>query len=174
EVDDKITITPYEVDNDKNYEVFYRNYYNKNTVNYEHIKRNEKDCYASHKDQNGNILQQQNLSARNIFQKNNQPKLTKEDLEKMLKDNSVSTQNPKGDNSLLVVADNSGAKKLLVIRCLGGSNRRYSRIGDLVIATVKKVDPKSDNVKDGIIKKSQIVMAVVVTTRRYFHRQNNT
>nr|CAG8453379.1 827_t:CDS:10 [Entrophospora candida] len=42
------------------------------------------------------------------------------------------------------VADNSGAKKILVIRCLGGSNRRYSRIGDLVIATVKKTEPNSE------------------------------
>jgi len=78
------------------------------------------------------------------------------------------------NESILWVADNSGAKKLLVIRCLGGSNRRYSRIGDLVTATIKEVDPGSDNVKDGVIKKSQIVTALVVTTRRCFHRQNNT
>ena len=72
------------------------------------------------------------------------------------------------NESILLVADNSGAKRLLVIRCLGGSNRRYSRIGDLVIATVKKADPHAD------IKKGQVVMALVVTTRRYFHRLNNT
>ena len=72
------------------------------------------------------------------------------------------------NESILLVADNSGAKRLLVIRCLGGSNRRYSRIGDLVIATVKKVDPHAD------IKKGQVVMALVVATRRYFHRLNNT
>ena len=72
------------------------------------------------------------------------------------------------NESILWVADNSGAKKILVIRCLGGSNRRYSRIGDLVIATVKKADPHSN------IKKGQIVMALIVTTRRYFRRQNNT
>ena len=78
------------------------------------------------------------------------------------------------NESILQVADNSGAERLLVIRCLGGSNRRYSRIGDLVIATVKKVDPKSDNVRDGAMKKGQIVTALVVTTCRYFHRQNNT
>ena len=66
-----------------------------------------------------------------------------------------------------MVADNSGAQKLLIIRCLGGSNRRYSRIGDLVIATVKKTKPNSD------IKKGQIVLALIVTTRRYFHRHNN-
>jgi large subunit ribosomal protein L14 len=73
------------------------------------------------------------------------------------------------NESILLVADNSGAKKLLVIRCLGGSNRRYSRIGDLVVATVKKADPHSKNVKKG-----QIVLALVVATRHYFRRQNNT
>lgn len=72
------------------------------------------------------------------------------------------------NESTLWVADNSGAKKILVIRCLGGSNRQYSRIGDLVKATVKKADPH------GNVKKSQVVTAVVVTTRRHFRRQNNT
>jgi large subunit ribosomal protein L14 len=51
---------------------------------------------------------------------------------------------------------------------LGGSNRQYSRIGDLVKATVKKVDPH------GNVKKSQVVTAVVVATRKHFRRQNNT
>lgn len=72
------------------------------------------------------------------------------------------------NESNLMVADNSGAKKLLVIRCLGGSNRRYGRIGDLVIATVKKAKPNAN------IKKGQIVMALIVATKKYFHRQNNT
>jgi large subunit ribosomal protein L14 len=72
------------------------------------------------------------------------------------------------NESILLVADNSGAKRLLVIRCLGGSNRRYSRIGDLVIATVKKADPHAN------IKKGQVVMALIVATRKYFHRHNNT
>ena len=71
------------------------------------------------------------------------------------------------NESILMVADNSGAQKLLIIRCLGGSNRRYSRIGDLVIATVKKAKTNAD------IKKGQIVLALIVTTRRYFHRRNN-
>ncbi|CFW93088.1 50S ribosomal protein L14 [endosymbiont DhMRE of Dentiscutata heterogama] len=74
------------------------------------------------------------------------------------------------NESILWVADNSGAKKLLVIRCLGGSNRRYSRIGDLVIATVKKSEPNADPQ----FSKGKIVLALVVATRRYFHRQNNT
>jgi large subunit ribosomal protein L14 len=73
------------------------------------------------------------------------------------------------NESILRVADNSGAKRILVIRCLGGSKRRYSRIGDLVVATVKKTDANSEKVKKG-----QIVKALVVTTRRYFHRQNDT
>jgi large subunit ribosomal protein L14 len=78
------------------------------------------------------------------------------------------------NESILLVADNSGAKKILVIRCLGGSNRRYSRIGDLVIATVKKVDSSSEKVQSGLIKKGQIVKALVVTTRKCFRRRNNT
>jgi large subunit ribosomal protein L14 len=67
------------------------------------------------------------------------------------------------------VADNSGAKKILVIRCLGGSNRRYSRIGDLVIATVKKAEANKFTKKE-----EKVVMALVVATRRCFRRQNNT
>jgi large subunit ribosomal protein L14 len=73
------------------------------------------------------------------------------------------------NESILLVADNSGAKKLLLIRSLGGSNRRYSRIGDLVIATVKKADPHSESVKKG-----QVVMALIVATRKSFKRKNNT
>lgn len=72
------------------------------------------------------------------------------------------------NESSLLVADNSGAKRLLVIRCLGGSNRRYSRVGDLVIATVKKADPHAN------IKKGQIVTALIVTTRCQFRRCNNS
>ena len=72
------------------------------------------------------------------------------------------------NESILLVADNSGAKKLLIIRCLGGSNRKFSRIGDLVIATVKKADPHAN------IKKGQVVMAVIVTSKKHFRRHNNT
>jgi len=77
------------------------------------------------------------------------------------------------NESILMVADNSGAKKLLVIRCLGGSNRRYSRIGDLVKASVKEADPTSlysKSKKD----RTKVVDALVVTTRHYFRRRNNT
>jgi large subunit ribosomal protein L14 len=72
------------------------------------------------------------------------------------------------NESILGVADNSGAKKLLIIRCLGGSNRKFSRIGDLVIASVKKADPHAN------IKKGQIVMALIITSKKHFRRQNNT
>lgn len=58
----------------------------------------------------------------------------------------------------LKVADNSGARELLVIRVLGGSKRRYARVGDVVIATVKKAIPNSN------IKKGKVVKAVIVRT----------
>jgi large subunit ribosomal protein L14 len=73
------------------------------------------------------------------------------------------------NESMLSVADNSGAQKLLVIRCLGGSRRHYSRIGDLVIATVKKANPHAAN-----IKKGQVVTALVVTSKQNFRRSNNS
>ena len=70
------------------------------------------------------------------------------------------------NESRLLVADNSGAKELLIIRCLGGSNRKFSRIGDRVIATVKKADPHAN------IKKGQIVMALIITSKKGIHRVN--
>jgi large subunit ribosomal protein L14 len=74
------------------------------------------------------------------------------------------------NESVLSVADNSGAKKLLIIRCLGGSNRKFSRIGDLIIATVKKSEPNCDEK----VKKGEIVVALIVATKKYFRRRNNT
>ena len=66
--------------------------------------------------------------------------------------------------SRLRVADNTGAKELLCIRVCGGSTRRYARIGDTIIATVKDATP------GGVVKKGDVVKAVVVrtvnTTRR--------
>ncbi|CRX36947.1 / rplN / 50S ribosomal protein L14 /:431664 Reverse [Candidatus Hepatoplasma crinochetorum] len=59
----------------------------------------------------------------------------------------------------LKVADNSGAKELLVIRNLGGSLKKFSSIGDVIVATVKKAQP------NGQIKKGQIVKAVIVRTK---------
>lgn len=58
----------------------------------------------------------------------------------------------------LKVADNSGARELLVIRVLGGSGRRYANVGDVVIASVKKAIPNSN------VKKGKVVKAVIVRT----------
>ena len=62
--------------------------------------------------------------------------------------------------SRLVVADNSGAKELLCIGVLGGSTRRYANIGDVIVATVKDATP------GGVVKKGEVVKAVVVRTRK--------
>ena len=64
----------------------------------------------------------------------------------------------------LKVADNSGARELLVIRVLGGSGRKYARVGDTVVATVKKAIPNS-NVKKGKVVKAVIVRSVGKTRR---------
>lgn len=58
----------------------------------------------------------------------------------------------------LKVADNSGAKELLCIRVLGGSTRRYAGVGDIIVATVKDATP------GGVVKKGEVVKAVVVRT----------
>ena len=78
------------------------------------------------------------------------------------------------NESILEVVDNSGAKELKVIRCLGGSNRRYSQVGDLVTASVIKADPTSPYSKSKGKERVKIVKALVVATRKWFHRQNNT
>jgi large subunit ribosomal protein L14 len=57
------------------------------------------------------------------------------------------------------VADNSGAKELLVIRILGGTSRRYANIGDIVVCAVKDATP------GGVVKKSEVVRAVIVRTK---------
>ena len=68
----------------------------------------------------------------------------------------------------LKVADNTGAKELLVIRILGGSKRRYANIGDVVIATVKDATP------GGVVKKSEVVKAVIVRTRHGARRKDGS
>lgn len=68
--------------------------------------------------------------------------------------------------SRMKVADNTGAKELLVIRVLGGSTRRYAAVGDVVIATVKEATP------GGVVKKGEVVRAVVVRTVRPIRRKN--
>lgn len=70
--------------------------------------------------------------------------------------------------SRLKVADNTGAKVIMCIRVLGGTRRRYARIGDVIIATVKAASP------DGVVKKSEIVRAVVVRTKKGYRRNDGT
>ena len=70
--------------------------------------------------------------------------------------------------SRLKVADNSGARELLVIQVTGGSRRRYGGVGDIVVATVKKATPNSN------IKKSQIVRAVIVRTNKEYRRDDGS
>ena len=62
--------------------------------------------------------------------------------------------------SRVKVADNTGAKELLCIRVLGGSRRRYAGIGDVIVATVKNATP------GGVVKKGEIVKAVIVRTKK--------
>ncbi|BBW98170.1 MULTISPECIES: 50S ribosomal protein L14 [Geobacillus] len=70
--------------------------------------------------------------------------------------------------SRLKVADNSGAREVLVIKVLGGSGRRYANIGDIVVATVKDATP------GGVVKKGQVVKAVVVRTKRGVRRPDGS
>lgn len=70
--------------------------------------------------------------------------------------------------SRLGVADNSGAKKLLVIRVLGGTKRRYARIGDRIVCSVKAADPNA------AVKKGDVVRAVVVRTKKEVRRRDGS
>lgn len=70
--------------------------------------------------------------------------------------------------SRLTVADNTGAKELLCIRVLGGSTRRYANVGDVIVATVKKATP------GGVVKKGEVVRAVVVRTVKGARRKDGT
>jgi len=69
---------------------------------------------------------------------------------------------------MLKIADNTGAKKLQVIRVLGGYRKRYAVIGDLVVASVKEAVPH------GGVKKSDVVTAVIVRTRKETRRKDGT
>jgi len=70
--------------------------------------------------------------------------------------------------TLLNVADNTGAKQLMCIRVLGGSGRRYANIGDVIVASVKKAAP------GGVVKKGDVVKAVVVRTAKGVRRDDGT
>jgi large subunit ribosomal protein L14 len=68
----------------------------------------------------------------------------------------------------LKVADNTGARELLVIHVMGGSFRRYGRVGDVVVATVKSASPQ------GAVKKSEIVKAVIVRCAKEWQREDGS
>ncbi|MGI6248128.1 MAG: 50S ribosomal protein L14 [Acutalibacteraceae bacterium] len=70
--------------------------------------------------------------------------------------------------SYLKVADNTGAKEIMCIRVLGGTRRRYARVGDVIVASVKKAAP------GGVVKKGEIVRAVVVRTANSIRRKDGT
>tara|TARA_B110000503_G_scaffold40503_1_gene66546 strand:+ start:656 stop:1024 length:369 start_codon:yes stop_codon:yes gene_type:complete len=70
--------------------------------------------------------------------------------------------------SYLEVADNSGARRVMCIKVLGGSKRRYARIGDLIKVTVKEAIPR------GKVKKGQVMTAVVVRTRKGVRRPDGS
>lgn len=72
------------------------------------------------------------------------------------------------NESRLKVADNSGAKEVLVIRVMGGSSRRYANIGDIIVAAVKSATP------GGVVKKGDVVKAVVVRTKKGVRRNDGT
>ena len=72
------------------------------------------------------------------------------------------------EESYLKVADNTGAKEIHCIRVLGGSKRKYGNIGDVIVASVRKAAP------GGVVKKGDVVKAVIVRTKRGVRREDGT
>lgn len=70
--------------------------------------------------------------------------------------------------SRLKVADNTGARELLCVKVLGGSRKRYAKIGDVIVATVKEAIP------GGMVKKGEVVKAVVVRTKKELKRSDGS
>lgn len=70
--------------------------------------------------------------------------------------------------TVLKVADNTGAKEIMCIRCLGGSYRKYASVGDIIIASVKTATP------GGVVKKGDVVKAVVVRTKKPIRRADGS
>ena len=70
--------------------------------------------------------------------------------------------------SILKVADKTGAKEIMCIRCLGGSYRKYAGIGDIIVASVKSATP------GGVVKKGDVVKAVVVRTKNPIRRADGS
>jgi large subunit ribosomal protein L14 len=70
--------------------------------------------------------------------------------------------------TLLKVADNSGAKEIMCIRVLGGSTRKWGNIGDIIVASVKSATP------GGVVKKGEVIKAVIVRSRRGLRRPDGS
>lgn len=70
--------------------------------------------------------------------------------------------------SYLKVADNTGAKEIMCIRVLGGSRKRYAGVGDIIVASVKKISP------GGMTKKGEVVKAVIVRTKHALRRDDGS
>jgi large subunit ribosomal protein L14 len=70
--------------------------------------------------------------------------------------------------SNLLVADNSGARRIMCIKVIGGSKRRYARIGDIIIVSVKDAIPRSK------VKKGEVQRAIIVRTKKPFIREDGT
>ncbi len=70
--------------------------------------------------------------------------------------------------TMLQVGDNTGAKRILCIKVMGGSTRRYATVGDIIIASVKEAAP------GGVVKKGDVVKAVVVRTRKEIRRPDGS
>lgn len=70
--------------------------------------------------------------------------------------------------SKLKVADNTGAKIIQCIKVLGGSKRRYAGVGDIIVASVKEAEPR------GMVKKGEVVRAVIVRTKKALRREDGT
>ena len=70
--------------------------------------------------------------------------------------------------TILKVADNTGAKEIMGIRCLGGSYRKYAKVGDVIVASVKSAAP------GGMVKKGDVVKAVVVRTKKPTRRADGS
>jgi len=68
----------------------------------------------------------------------------------------------------LKVCDNSGAKEILCIRVLGGTKRRYARVGDIIVASVKTANPT------GVVKRKSVIKAVIVRTRDQIQRKDGS
>ncbi len=70
--------------------------------------------------------------------------------------------------TILKIADNAGAKEIQCFRVLGGTRRRYARIGDIIVAAVKKAEPRK------VVKKHDVVRAVIVRQRYNYRRKDGT